>query len=154
KVTTEAKSDFADAVKFFQDTDKSGTWNATTCGQAAANFEGVASQHDKIVEAFFNAGVAWQKCGDTKKAEDEYKKALAINASHAPSLANLGEIYYKGGNEAVGEQYFQKAVQADPKITAARNNLAWIAYTRMRKNNDVKAGDDALGQLSRVLAVD
>lgn len=158
EVSKEAKAEFTEAVKFFQEQDKAGAWTLDKCTAAASKFEAVASAHDKMVEAYFNAGVAYQKCGDAKNAEAMYQRAISINPSHAPSLANLGEIYFRGGNEERGKQYFEQAVKADPKITAARNNLAWILYTKIRKTEDAatrkRYEDEALGHLQRVLAVD
>src|SRR5262245_18820398 len=68
KVSTEAKSDFADAVKYFQEQEKTG-WTSSSCGTAAEKFQSVAGSHEKLVEAYFNAGVSYQKCGDDKQAE-------------------------------------------------------------------------------------
>jgi tetratricopeptide (TPR) repeat protein len=153
KVTKEAQNDFAAAVAFFKEQEKGG-WTTASCTAAADKFQNVAKSHDKVVEAWFNAGVSYHKCGDTKHAESMYQKALGINPGHSPSLANLGEIYFRGGNEAVGEQYFQKAIQADKKTTAGRNNLAWIYYNKLRKTNDESYIKKAEEELSRVLAVD
>lgn len=156
-VSTEAKADFGQAVAYFQEQEKA-AWKSDTCQIAADKFQSIASDHDKLVEAWFNAGVAYQKCGMNKEAEGMYKKAIGINPAHAPSLANLGEIYYRGGNDTVGRQYFEQAIKADAQVTAARNNLAWVLYTKIhRAASDAerkKYEDDALGNLSRVLAVD
>lgn len=157
KVTREAKEDFKDAIAFYQEQEKAG-WTLERCTAAADKFKSVASSHDKLVEAYFNAGVSYQKCGDQNHAEDMYKKAISISPGHAPSLANLGEIYYRGGNHSMGQQYFEQAIKANAQIVAARNNMAWILYTKIRQTSDAGAQkrfeDDALGQLSRVLAVD
>ena len=152
-VTKEAKNDFAEAVAYYKQQEKAG-WNSSSCTSAADKFKAVAGSHDKVVEAWFNAGLAYHKCGDTQHAEEMYQKAIAINPSHSPSLANLGEIYYRGGNIERGEQYFQKAVQADKKTTAGRNNLAWIYYAKLRKTKDESYVKRAEEELSRVLAVD
>ncbi len=152
-VSNEAQADFGSAVKYFSE---QSSWTSATCGAAADKFISVAKSHDKMVEAYFNAGVAYHKCGDTKQAEAMYKKALSVQGSHAPSLANLGEIYFRGGNEQVGEQYFQKAIAADGQIVAARNNLAFILYRRMKNatGDTTTTGNEAIAQLQRVLAVD
>lgn len=150
-VSNEAQSDFAAAVKYFND---QSSWTAATCSAAADKFLDVAKTHDKMVEAYFNAGVSYHKCGDTKKAEEMYKKALGVQGSHSPSLANLGEIYFRGGNEPVGEQYFNRAVQADGQNVAAHNNLAFILYKRLKAGGNPASAQEAIGHLQRSLAVD
>jgi tetratricopeptide (TPR) repeat protein len=93
-----------------------------------------------------------------KDAEAEYQQALKINQGHAPSLAGLGEIYYRGGNLERGVQYWEMAVQADQKTIAARNNLAWHLLGKLRATDNASAWreleTEATGHLSRVLAVD
>jgi tetratricopeptide (TPR) repeat protein len=157
KVSTEAKSDFAQAVTFYNDKAKDGLTN-DECIATAQKFEAVGNEHDKLVEAWFNAGVCYQKCGMTKQAEGEYQHALKINPSHAPSLVNLGEIYYRGGNSTVAEQYFEKARQADGTNASAYVNLAWLKYDRMRKattdEERKKWEGEALFLLKNALAVD
>src|SRR5262245_27321156 len=84
KVAAEAKNDFGDAVKYFNDAGKDG-WTKDECTTAAKKFMDVASSHDKMVEAYYNAGVAYQMCGANNQAEEQYNKAVKINPSHAPS---------------------------------------------------------------------
>jgi Tfp pilus assembly protein PilF len=157
KVTKEATADFNAAVAFYNDKAKDGLTN-DECIAAAKKFEDVADEHDKIVEAWFNAGVAYQQCGMTKEAEAEYQKALKINPAHAPSLVNLGEIYYRGGNERVGQQYFEQANKADGTVGGAYVNLAWMQYDKMRAASSdaekAKWEKEALFNLKNALAVD
>jgi tetratricopeptide (TPR) repeat protein len=154
-VSAEAQKDFAAAVAFYQEQGKGG-WSRDACNAAAQRFESVASTHAKLIEARFNAGLSYQNCGAMKEAEAQYQAALKINAGHGGSLANLGQIYFIGGNEARARQYWEKALAADLKTAAAHNNLAWL------KIRDVRAGKaqlrdvekDALGHLQRTLAVE
>ncbi len=157
KVSKEATADFKAAVGFYEDKAKDGLTN-DECIASAQKFESVGSEHDKLVEAWFNAGVAYQRCGMTKEAEASYQKALKINGAHAPSLNNLGEIYYRGGNDKVGQQYFEQAIKADGTVGAPYANLAWILYDRMRAApsdaEKAKWEKEALFQLKNALAVD
>jgi tetratricopeptide (TPR) repeat protein len=154
-VSREAKNDFAEAVKYYQDQAKDG-WNRGECNAAAERFVGVASAHDKLIEARFNAGLSYQNCGILKEAEAQYQAALKINAAHGPSLANLGQIYFLGGNEARAKEYWEKALAADLKTAAAHNNLAWLMIRDVRagKANLRDVEPDALGHLQRTLAVE
>jgi tetratricopeptide (TPR) repeat protein len=154
-VTAEAQKDFAEATAFFQKQAAAG-WNKSSCNEAASRFIKVAENHDKVIEARFNAGLAYQNCGIMREAEDQYQAALKINPGHGPSLANLGQIYFIGGNEVRAKQYWEKALQADLKTAAAHNNLAWLLIRDVRSGK-VKLRDvekEALGHLQRTLAVE
>lgn len=154
-VSGEAKKDFQEAVAYFQEQAKGG-WNQQTCVAAAQRFESVASSHKKMVEARYNAGLSYQQCGMNKEAEDQYHAALKIYAQHSPSLSNLGQIYFRGGNEARAKQYWEKAVEADKQIAGARNGLAWLMIRDLRKGKanlrDIE--EPALRHLRSVLAVE
>lgn len=160
KVSVAAKASFKEAVDFYnakQDANK-GLWSDADCTAAAEKFEEVGKSNDKLVEAWFDAGVAYQNCGDTKNAEAEYRQALKIHDSHGPSLSNLGAIYLKGGNEKVAEDYFTKAIEADGNIAAAYINLGWIYYQRLKTAASTEERDrwvaQARKELQLALAVD
>jgi len=158
QVSKEAAKDFAGAVAFFNEQAKGG-WNSGSCGSAASRFIAIADENPKLIEARFNAGVAYQMCGDAKNAEEQYQKALKLNPNHAPSLGNLGQIYFRGGNEAVGKQYWDRALKADQKTSiSARNGLAWLIIKEIRETNDRSKFSSlektAARHLSSVLAVE
>ncbi|MFH0901498.1 MAG: tetratricopeptide repeat protein [Pseudomonadota bacterium] len=156
-VTKEAQTDFAEAVSYYEEQQKVGL-TAETCVAAAQKFREVASAHQKMIEAYFNAGVVFEKCGDARNAESMYQKALAINGSFAPALANLGGLYLRGGNEDMAFRYVEQAKKVDPGHAVASLNMAAIYYSRMLATKDAKVRKDyeekAFTELSRVLAVD
>ncbi len=154
-VSGEAQKDFARAVAFYQDKAKAG-WNRDACQSAASKFEQVAGAYNKMVEAHYNAGLSYQNCRMYKDAESQYQAALAIQGSHGPSLSNLGQIYFQGGNETRAKEYWERAVQADIKIAGARNNLAWlmIRQVRDRKASLRDTEERILTLLRSVLAVE
>ena len=154
-VSGEAKKDFARAVAFYQDKAKAG-WNRDACVSAAQRFEQVADAHTKMVEARYNAGLSYQNCRLFKDAEAQYRAALSIQAGHGPSLSNLGQIYFHGGNETRAKEYWEKAVQADIKIAGARNNLAWLMIRQVReKKASLRDTEERiLNYLRSVLAVE
>ncbi len=156
KVTTETKKEFAAAVTFYNKQGKSG-WTKASCGSAASRFEDVAGSNPKLIEARFNAGVAYHNCGMAKQAEAQYKQALKI-APHGNSLANLGKIYWDRGNESAAKQYWEQAIKANTKIAAPRNNLAWLLIRKIRAMpkgaNFSTLEQQALRQLQSALAVE
>lgn len=154
-VTRAVEKDFGAAVAFYNEKAKAG-WNEQSCRDASEQFQSIVSSNAKMIEARYNSGLALQNCGMNKAAEGEYQKALKINPGHAESLSNLGEIYFKGGNETRAKQYWDKAVAADGKIVAARNNLAWLMIRDIRSGKiSLKSSEpNVRAMLSRALAVD
>ena len=154
-VTRAVEKDFAAAVANYNSKAKSG-WNEQSCRDASDEFKSIVSSNSKMIEARYNSGLSLQNCGMNKAAEGEYQAALKINPGHAESLSNLGEIYFRGGNESRAKQYWEKAVSADGKIVAARNNLAWLMIRDIRNGKtSLKSSQSAVtAMLSRALAVD
>ncbi len=156
ELSTDARADYQAALEVFQKHDKEG-WNRDSCEAAAAKFSSVASEHSKLVEARYMSALSFDRCGMKDKAEEGYKRVLESNGSHAPSLSNLGTLYFKAGDVAKAKQHWEKAIDADSKISAARNNLAWLLLLEMRKTQDRttwnKLEADAGKHLSSSLAV-
>lgn len=151
-------NDWDAAVAYFRDADGAG-WTADKCSTAADKFQSAGK--GKRAEGYFNAGVAMERCGRTNDAEKLYRKALDVNPSHGPSMANLGELAYKAGKYQDAQNYFDQAVKFDGgklEVSAARNNLAWIEYQQMRQTNVAatrqQLESEALGNLQRALAID
>ena len=71
-VSQSAKKDFAAAVAAFRDAEKLG-WTEDRCVAIGEKFADIGRSGEKMVEAWFDAGVSYQKCGDGKKAEGFYK---------------------------------------------------------------------------------
>jgi tetratricopeptide (TPR) repeat protein len=84
-------------------------------------------------------------------AEEELKKALAIDNKLPSALLNLGIIYYQNMNR-VGEAKVQllKAIELDPKSAEAHYHLGLILAEE--KNNNVP--DEALAELKTASVLD
>ena len=151
------KTDFDVAVDFFNEQDKAG-WNKERCEQSASRFQDAGK--GKSAEAFFNAGVAYQQCGNFDAAEPVYRKALAINPKHAPSLANLAEIALRRGKRDEAMNLLKQAIDNDTnlQVSSARANLAWLQYQQLRGTPDPasrsKLEEQAIRNLQSALAVD
>ena len=161
EVSQDAKKDYQSAASFFAQSDK-GSWNESTCRQAASNFEAVAREHTDLVEAQFMAGLSYHRCNLAKEAESAYQAATRMKGDPtkiAMALSNLGELYYKAGKVDGAKQYWESAVKANGKLIGARINLASLELEQMRKIGDKdsnwkKLEEDARFNLSNVLGVD
>ncbi len=151
------KSDFDVAVAFFNQQEQTG-WTKDRCEKAASRFQDAGK--GKLAEGFFNAGVAYQRCQDYDSAESMYKKALAVNSKHAPSLANLAEIALRRGKRDEGMNLLKQAIDNDTnlQVSSARTNLGWLQYQELRRTTDAaaraKLEEQAIRNLQSALAVD
>jgi Flp pilus assembly protein TadD len=154
--TADARKDFQAAADLFAKHDQEG-WNTSSCKSSADRFSAVARQH-RIAEAHYMVGRSYHACGMASDAEAAYQAALQVNQNHAPSISNLGELYWQVGKKADAKKWWETAVKADPKIVAARANLAMLLIEDLRvtKSDDAwkRLEKEARDHLSSVLAVD
>jgi tetratricopeptide (TPR) repeat protein len=154
--SVDARKDYESAAAYFAENEKNG-WNESACRGSADKFSAVVRKH-ALVEAQYMIGRSYHACNLAKEAEEAYQGALKINSNHAPSISNLGELYWQAGKKDGAKKYWETAVKADPKIVAARANLAMLMIEQLR---DTPYGDEwkkiekaARDHLSSVLAVD
>ncbi|MDJ0803872.1 MAG: tetratricopeptide repeat protein [Desulfobacterales bacterium] len=74
------------------------------------------------VEAWIQIGHINFDNGQHQAAIEAYEKALAINASNAPVLTDLGIMYRRSGNPEEAIRRFDQAIAVDPKLENPRFN--------------------------------
>lgn len=93
----------------------------------------------------FQAGYSALSHGNFQSAKDEFTAVLATNPNMASAQYNLGLAETGLKDSAAAEAAYQKAIQLDPKMTAAMFNLADLQAT-----TDPKA---AIATLEHLLTV-
>ena len=71
-----------------------------------------------------NVGLGWQALGETARAEDAYRAALATVPAHAMALTNLGNLLFAAGRTAEAEAPLRAARAAEPMVADRAYNLA------------------------------
>ncbi|MBW2142766.1 MAG: tetratricopeptide repeat protein, partial [Deltaproteobacteria bacterium] len=90
-------------------------------------------------------GTIYDQQGDGKKAEDNYRKALAIKSDFAPAANNLAwNLLERGGNidEALG--FAQIAKEQMPKNPSVMDTLGWVYYRKSSYLNAIAEFQDSL----------
>jgi len=93
------------------------------------------------------------RLGDTDTALGEYRRALALDPIHAPTLNNLGNLHNRNGDEKRAEATFNRAIDARPFYPRPYRDAGAFHYRRedmdgARENFQViidLAPDDDLG---------
>ncbi len=94
----------------------------------ACSFPRVIVLKDPLTpEEHLNLGVTYEQQGDFDNAIREYNLA----AKDLPR-ANLylGNAYFEKREWKEAEDFYRKAIEAEPGNADAHNNLAWLYYTR------------------------
>lgn len=94
----------------------------------ACSFPRVIVLKDPLTpEEHLNLGVTYEQQGDFDNAIKEYRLA-AKNLPRANLY--LGNAYFQKREWKEAEDFYRKAIEAEPDNADAHNNLAWLYYTR------------------------
>lgn len=154
--SAEAKADFDKAVKSYLSAKSDGKISADECERVAGEFSKVYKTHGvQMAIAQFNAGVTWEECGQTDKAEPIYSGLISAAPKFDLPYNNLGVIYWKKGQDAKALDMFKKGVEAN-KLTAraARNNVAGLLRNQYIGTTDLNVFNEAQTSIQGVLALD
>jgi tetratricopeptide (TPR) repeat protein len=168
-VDSGAQKQFGVALDTLNGHDKANDWNDQACADTAKAFEAAASANGKFPEATYNAGLAYQRCGDDKDAKDHFQKALSDDPKFHFARAQLALYQFKAdGNVDAAITSLEQAVNdANFQNVPALVDLAMFQMQRdsdnVGANCHSKAGgkdvdlqdfDCAKLNLQRALAID
>jgi tetratricopeptide (TPR) repeat protein len=170
-VEQKALERFNQALDAFNGHDKANDWNDQVCGEVAKQFEGAASVNagGKFPEATYDAGLAYQRCGDDKDAKGHFQQALSDEPKFHYARAQLALYQFKadGNADAAISALEQAVTDANFQNVPALVDLAMFQMQRdseqVGANCHAKAGgkdvdlqdfDCAKLNLQRALAID
>ena len=160
-VTKAASDKFKDALDAFNAHDKANDWNDAACADMASKFSAAASEQKggKFPEATYNAGLAYQRCGNDAQAKALFEKALQDDSKFHNARAQLALYAYKAdSNEDAAIGSLQQAVlDAQFQNVPALVNLAMFQMMRDADGGGSDCKNDmecAKKNLQRALAID
>lgn len=156
-----AQEQFNRALDAFIAHDKANDWSDAACAEVAKEFDAAVGKQSggKFAEATFNAGLAYQRCGDDKNARAKFEKALADDPKFHGARAQIALYKYKAdGNEDAAINELQQAVlDAQFQNVPALVNLAMVQMVRDGEQGQQGCKNDmdcAKLNLQRALAID
>jgi tetratricopeptide (TPR) repeat protein len=170
-VDVAAKKQFSAALDMLNGHDKANDWNDQSCAETAHAFEAAASAQSssKFPEATYDAGLAYQRCGDDKDAKGHFQQALADDQKFHYARAQLALYQFKAdGNLDAAISALEQAVNdANFQNVPALVDLAMFQMQRDSdsvganchaksggKDVDLQDFDCAKLNLQRALAID
>lgn len=94
--------------------------------------------YDGRAAAFANLGRAYEKVGDTAKAEEVLVRAVKMDVRQYPAMLTLAEINYGRGEYQVAGRYYEQFRRAAPRQTP-RSLLLGIRLARLSGDHDAEA---------------
>jgi tetratricopeptide (TPR) repeat protein len=170
-VESGAREKFGAALDAFNAHDKANDWNDQTCSETAKLFLASASAQSsgKFPEAQYDAGLAYQRCGNDKDAKARFQQALADDEKFHFARAQLALYQFKAdGNVDTAISALETAVNdANFQNVPALVDLAMFQMQRdseqiganchakaAGKDVDLPDFDCAKLNLQRALAID
>ncbi len=102
-----------------------GQWREVLLRRQLISEEQEWEYSEQVLTLLEKATTAFHK-GEEEKAEELYKKALALEPRAKQAYGNLGALYFKQGRHAEAERALEKALEMDPDYVFPRCNLASI----------------------------
>lgn len=160
-MSAEAANKFNAALEAFNAHDRARDWSAAVCSDVAGQFQAAAAEQPggKLPAALYDAGLAFQRCGNDKEAQARFQQAVQLDPSDTYSRGRLALYTYKNdSNEDSAIGTFQQLVlDAKFQNVPALTNLAMLQMARDSAAAGDHCKDDldcAKQNLQRALAID
>jgi tetratricopeptide (TPR) repeat protein len=104
EVSQRAAAGFKSALDAFAAQEKSATWSEATCKQVAEQFATASADQksaggNDLPEATYNAGLAYQRCGDDINAKAKFEQAYKIDSKFHRARAQLALYRFKDSKD-------------------------------------------------------
>jgi tetratricopeptide (TPR) repeat protein len=133
-----AQEKFSAALDALNGHDKANDWTDAVCGDIAKMFESAASSQSsgKFPEATYNAGLAFQRCGNDKEAKAHFQQALSDEPKFHFARAQLALYQFKaeGNVDAAIGALEQAVTDANFQNVPA---LVDLAMFQMMRDSDI-----------------
>ncbi len=120
---------------------------------AIAFLEGLLEKEPDNDELIYNLGIVYGESGETERALETMRRALALNADNASALNYIGYTWAeKGENLDEAEQMINRAIELRPEDGYIVDSLGWVYYMRAQPLIEAGRRDEARHFLERALA--
>lgn len=108
----------------------------TVLGRRLLN-QALAARRPETKQAYTGLGVADLIDGQLDSAQDNFEKALGVDAAYVPALVNLSSVFLQKGDYARAKTMAAKALQLSPLQGEALLNIAEAQLYLYKVNNNI-----------------
>jgi tetratricopeptide (TPR) repeat protein len=104
-----------------------------------------ASKREKEAFAYYRDGMSAQGDGEYAEALDNYKEALTLEDNdydRSYILYNMGLIHASNGDHDLALEYYQQAIDLNPRMPQGLNNIAVIYHYKGEQTDDAEAKEE------------
>ena len=123
QVDSKLRDDFDEAMKSLE---------AGNLDKGIAQLNQLTQRAKTNTAPYINLAIAYQKQGNLGAAEEDLKKALAINPDHPVANNEYGLLYRRTGRFAEAKKAYERALEISPLFLPARKNLAILCDLYLR----------------------
>ncbi|NJM28069.1 MAG: photosystem I assembly protein Ycf3 [Pseudanabaena sp. RU_4_16] len=108
-----------------------------------------ASKREKEAFAYYRDGMSAQGDGEYAEALDNYKEALTLEDNdydRSYILYNMGLIHASNGDHDLALEYYQQAIDLNPRMPQGLNNIAVIYHYKGEQTDDAEAKEEFFTQ--------
>jgi tetratricopeptide (TPR) repeat protein len=112
----------------------------------------IVRKHPSYALAWYNKGVALEKLGKSKEAEEAYRRASALNPALHEAQENLAALAAKRGDAGEAMSLLRELVARDPGAATARFALAQYALSQGDVEEAIALCQDGLSHAPKNIA--
>jgi tetratricopeptide (TPR) repeat protein len=108
-----------------------------------------ASKREKEAFAYYRDGMSAQGDGEYAEALDNYKEALTLEDNdydRSYILYNMGLIHASNGDHDLALEYYQQAIDLNPRMPQGLNNIAVIYHYKGDQTDDAEEKEEFFAQ--------
>lgn len=87
---------------------------------------------EAALDAYTRLGLQYLQAGDTVSAKNSLQRALTIDSSYAPAFNGLALVFQTESEPELAEEYFRKAISAEPQAAIYHNNFGAFLFAQQR----------------------
>jgi predicted CXXCH cytochrome family protein len=106
--------------------------------RALSEFEAAQRENADRPESLVNLGNLYLSRGEAARAEEAYRKAIALDARFVPAYVNLADLHRAGRRDADAERALREGLRTVPNAAALREALG-LALVRQGKKHEALA---------------
>lgn len=107
-------------------------WLSACSTTSTQDFGTAGGSREKALESYTRLGLRYLQAGDTASAKRPLQHALELDGSYAPAFNGLALVFQTEDEPALAEDYFRKAVSADPDSAMIHNNFGAFLFSSGR----------------------